>query len=562
MRDKVKVLFLAANPVDADTRLRIGEEIREIGEKISLGTLRDRLELVSEWAVRDSDLQVVLMRHKPDIVHFRGHGRRTSGIMLEDEDGNCKVVNKKALSDLFAILKDNVRVVVLNACYAKDQAQALTRTIDFTIGMNGGIEDRAAIVFAAHLYQSLAFGRSLKEAFDLAVNELGLEDIKGAYVPKLLVKPGADAAKFRIVKPVRRRVRPKSKPAASRDQKVAVGGDMVGAMLILGDNSNVTIGGQPVSGPATEEQPGKPRPVTLLSWLLAVSAVSLVADILRRFLGGGGWPDTAGIIIQPVLFALAAMAATLAVISLVRLARPPVEEAASSASVFRTLKKARRVSIAITITFVIALCFWLSLPAFARYYNERGVRFQYREQPDLTRALESYQKAVRLKPSYAQAHYNLAIALQGLQREEAIDEYILAIRYDSHIYPAHNNLARLYILRGKEGDYENALNVLSQAVDLSPQDENVQYSLNKNRGWANYKLGSYRQAEQDLGRAISLRKDKAAAHCLLAYVLKKLGKPGVADECFDCVRFAPGEKDIEATWVSDAQECLLKGDGK
>ena len=37
-------------------------------------------------------------------------------------------------------------------------------------------------------------------------------------------------------------------------------------------------------------------------------------------------------------------------------------------------------------------------------------------------------------------------------------------------------------------------------------------------------LANYLQAEQELRRAISLRKDKAAAHCLLAYVLKEQGK--------------------------------------
>jgi hypothetical protein len=45
----------------------------------------------------------------------------------------------------------------------------------------------------------------------------------------------------------------------------------------------------------------------------------------------------------------------------------------------------------------------------------------------------------------------------------------------------------------------------------------------------------------------------------LAYVLKEQGKAGVTDECFDCVSLAPGERDIEAAQVSDAQDYLLKG---
>src|SRR5262249_46272688 len=158
-----------------------------ISQKIRLGTFHDQVELVLELAVRVSDLQAALLRHQPDIVHFSGHGSHSSGIVLEDEAGNRKVVNRRALSELFRILKDNIRVVVLNACYARDQARILSETIDFTIGMNDALDDRAAITFASYFYQSLAFGRSVEEAFDLAVNQLDLESLACAQVPELLV---------------------------------------------------------------------------------------------------------------------------------------------------------------------------------------------------------------------------------------------------------------------------------------------------------------------------------------------------------------------------------------
>jgi tetratricopeptide (TPR) repeat protein len=503
----VKILFLTANPVDVVIRLRIDQEIREISQKIRKGTFRDHLELASECAVRPDDLQDALLRHQPDIVHFSGHFNQTGEILLEDEAGLRKVVTRKALSDLFTILKDNVQMVVLNACYGKDQAQALTNTIDFAIGINAALEDKAAIVFSAHFYQSLAFGRSVKEAYDLAVNELAIEGIVATELPELLVRDGANASESRIVKPS--------------------------------------------------------RPVAFLPWLFTSLAMILTTDILRRFLGGeGGWSDIAAAILQPVLFAFSTIAAVLTVTSLVLPANRFVEKAASL-GVFSKPDKPRRKTVLAGIAFIISLGLWLSLPAFARYFNERGAGFQYREQPDLSGARESYEQAVRLKPGYAQAHYNLALIYEELQPDKAIEEYLLAIKYDSQIYPAYNNLARLYLLRGKDNDYENALNILSRAGDLSPGDENAQYSLNKNLGWASYALKRYPMAEMYLRRAISLRIDQsAAAHCLLAYVLKEQGKAGVADECFDCVSLAPGEKDLEAKWLSDAQECLMKGDGK
>jgi len=503
----VKILFLAANPVDVVSRLRIDEEIREISQKIRLGTHRDHFELVPELAVRAGDLQAALLRHQPDIVHFSGHCSPSGGIMLEDENGNRKLVDREALAKLFSILKGNIRLVVLNACYGNEQAEAFANTIDFTIGMNTAIKDKDATLFAVHFYQSLAFGCSVKEAFDLALNQLNLEGIDVAQGPVLLVRDGANAERSRLAEPSR--------------------GAVAGAFL---------------------------------PWLLGSITLSLTTDILRRFLSDG-WPDIAVNIVLSVFVLLAIVAVAITILSLIRPANALVMKVAGSRG-FNA--RNQRPVILMGIGLVIALVVWFYLPTFARYYNERGAEFQYREEPDMSRARKSYEQAVRLMPSYAQAHYNLAAVQEDLWPEKSMEEYLLAIRYDDHIYPAYNNLARLYILKGRNDDYESALSLLRQAEDLAPQDENVQYSLDKNLGWANYALRHYAMAELYLRRAIALRTEGggAAAHCLLAYVLKEQGKAGVADECFDCVSLAPGEKDVEAGWLSDAQECLKKGGGK
>ncbi len=558
--NKVKILFLAANPVDVVTRLRVEQELREIREKIHLGPQGNQIELVSESAIRAGDLQAALLRHQPDIVHFSGHCSKTSGIVLEDENGNSKVVSRKALSNLFGILKANIRVVVLNACYAMDQAKALTRTIDCAIGMNDAIEDRAALIFAAHFYQSLAFGCSVEEAFKLAQNQLEIEGIEGSHIPELLVRDGANPAEIRIGNPSHSLVETESEAEA---QSVEAAKDRASLTAISENDSKIMTSGLVLRGLAGEKSQEEPHRVAFFSWLCASIAITLTIDVLRRFLSGdSGWPYITATIIQLVFILFAIMALLLIGLSLLRLANPLTEKAARSIS-FNESPKAQRTAILTFVALIIAFCLWLSLPVFAHYYNERGVEFQYAEPPDLSRARESFQQAVRLNPSYAQAHYNFALVQEDFEPEKAMDEYRMAIRYDSHIYPAYNNLARLYLRRGQGNDYESALNILSQAVDLSPQDENVQYSLNKNLGWANYELKHYPMAETYLRRAISLRNNQgAAAHCLLAYVLKEQGKAGVVDECYDCVSLAAGEKDVEAKWVSDAQDCYMKGGGQ
>jgi hypothetical protein len=192
MKEKIKILFLASNPKDIHP-LKLDKELREIDNKIQIGTFRDTFDLRSQWAVRPSDLQEALLRFEPHIVHFSGHGSHNEEIMLEDEAGNSKPVGKQALADLFEILKDNVRVVVLNACFSHTQAEAISQTIDFTVGTSKAVKDSAAVGFASSFYRGLAFGRSVRSAFKLANNQLDLSSIAGSDIPRLFVRPGADA---------------------------------------------------------------------------------------------------------------------------------------------------------------------------------------------------------------------------------------------------------------------------------------------------------------------------------------------------------------------------------
>lgn len=190
MADKIKILFLAANPVDTKSRLRLDEEFKQIRKKLRGGDQRDCFELVSEWAVTAEDLEEILMHHKPHILHFSGHGSETQGIVLEDQSGKMRLLDKQAFANLIRVLKDNLRMVVLNACYSENQANYLKEIVDFTIGMGKAVGDKAAILFASHFYQGLAFGRSVETAFELGKGQLDLSNIPEADIPKLLVRYG------------------------------------------------------------------------------------------------------------------------------------------------------------------------------------------------------------------------------------------------------------------------------------------------------------------------------------------------------------------------------------
>jgi hypothetical protein len=198
MAEKIKILFLAANPVDAKARLRLDEEFKQIRKKLRGGDQRDCFELVSEGAVTAEDLQEILLCHKPHILHFSGHGSETQGIVLEDQSGKMRLLDKQAFANLIRALKDNLRMVVMNACFSEDQANYLKEIVDFTIGMGKAVGDKAAIVFASHFYQGLAFGRSVETAFELGKGQLDLSTIPESDTPKLLVRYSVTATEVLI----------------------------------------------------------------------------------------------------------------------------------------------------------------------------------------------------------------------------------------------------------------------------------------------------------------------------------------------------------------------------
>jgi SMODS-associated and fused to various effectors sensor domain/CHAT domain len=157
------------------------------------------LDLISAWAVRPDDLLQTLNQHKPHVVHFSGHGTSDGEIILADNIGNPQPVSAHALQELFSTLKDNIRLVVLNACYSKIQAEAITTVIDCAIGMNAPVGDDAAIVFASALYGAIGFGRSIDAAFEQGKVAVSLNNLKGENTPELIPRSGVDPAGIILV---------------------------------------------------------------------------------------------------------------------------------------------------------------------------------------------------------------------------------------------------------------------------------------------------------------------------------------------------------------------------
>ena len=182
-----KILILTANPNNTQP-LRLSEEVREIKNAWERSLKREQFEIIVEEAVRPKELRRALLTHKPQILHFSGHGDGEQGLVLMGDSGNSVLVTPDALSRFFKALKDifTIETILLNACYSEVQAEGICPYINYIIGMNKAIGDKAATQFSIGFYDTLFNGESIENAFVLGCNAIELENIPEHLTPIFL----------------------------------------------------------------------------------------------------------------------------------------------------------------------------------------------------------------------------------------------------------------------------------------------------------------------------------------------------------------------------------------
>ncbi len=190
-RPVTRVLFLAANPMTQE-RLSIDREVRDVDAALRLSEHRDHIALEVALAARPRDLRAALLRHQPAVLHFSGHGSDAGEIVLESDEGVELPVAPELLGALVRAIGSSVRLVVLNACWSDEQAEALAQAVGCVVGMRDEIEDDAAVEFSVGFYETLSYGRSVRAAFDAAVAGIDLQLLEGADIPQLRHRDDVD----------------------------------------------------------------------------------------------------------------------------------------------------------------------------------------------------------------------------------------------------------------------------------------------------------------------------------------------------------------------------------
>jgi tetratricopeptide (TPR) repeat protein len=141
--------------------------------------------------------------------------------------------------------------------------------------------------------------------------------------------------------------------------------------------------------------------------------------------------------------------------------------------------------------------------------------------------INSYDKALQIKPGFHQAWNSRGIALFDLGRnEEAIASYdkALQIKPDDHKawYNRGNALFNL-------GRYEEAIASYDEALQIKPDDHKAWY----NRGIALRKLGRNEEAISSYDEALQIKPDDHEAWYIRGIALRKLGRNEEAISSYD-----------------------------
>ena len=151
-------------------------------------------------------------------------------------------------------------------------------------------------------------------------------------------------------------------------------------------------------------------------------------------------------------------------------------------------------------------------------------------------AIVHYEKALVIKPTYAEAHNNLGNTLHKLGRsEEAFVHYREALAINPNYAEAHDNLG---IALAALGEYEEAITCHEKALAINPDDAETHNHI----GNTLHMLGRSEAAIAHHKRAVEARPNQPEFHSDFAHALHAAGNLGEAGSAFArAISLTPGK---------------------
>lgn len=199
----LSVLLTGADS-DPGLRLNVTGELDRVKKALAPLVSQGKITVQRVDPLRADKLQAPLVRMKPHVFHFAGHGEwdadhQEGALILVGERGPDRLTTEF----LATLLRSNdVRLVVLNACESAPDsdlpwagiAQALVLAgVPAVVAMRAPIADSAAIVFAETFYTAVAAGEPLDRAMTHARQALFGRRPTGEWLVPVLFLRLADA---------------------------------------------------------------------------------------------------------------------------------------------------------------------------------------------------------------------------------------------------------------------------------------------------------------------------------------------------------------------------------
>lgn len=173
--EKKRVLYICSITAK-DPQLRILDEIGVIEPLLLSGEKREEFDFSLKLSVRINDLTKTIRGGQttplPYILQFSVHGNEERGLKFVGRQVEPSYQREAYFAAMFdALLEPNQRLkcILLNACHSYNIASKITSFADYSIGIEGTVDDRAAIEFSRGFYSQLFDGDSIEDCFKFGI---------------------------------------------------------------------------------------------------------------------------------------------------------------------------------------------------------------------------------------------------------------------------------------------------------------------------------------------------------------------------------------------------------
>ena len=151
----------------------------------------------------------------------------------------------------------------------------------------------------------------------------------------------------------------------------------------------------------------------------------------------------------------------------------------------------------------------------------------YQHLKDFDAAIEAYNKALAIKPDYAEAFYNMGVILQEQGKlEETVEAYNKALAIKPDYADAYNNMG---LVLQEQGKLEEAVEAYNKALAIKPDYADAY----NNMGITLQDQGKLKEAVEAYNKALAIKPDNAEAYNNMGNALKDQCKLEEAIEAYN-----------------------------